>query len=73
MARRQFAYVSFYFLLLFAVAVTASLLFMDDRQAIATALAGAFGTIAGIISTFTAIVCTYLGVSLVEAIKRGPQ
>jgi len=71
-ARRQFAYVSFYFLLFFATSVTATLLWSGERKLVADALAGAFGTVAGIISTFTVIVGAYLGVSLVEAIKRGP-
>ena len=73
LARRQFAYLSFCFLLFFAVMVTSSLLWSDDRKEVAEALTGAGGTIAGVISTFTLIVLAYLGVSLAEAMKKGPE
>lgn len=74
LARRQFAYLSFYFLLFFGVMVTSTLLWSSEREAVADALSGGLGAVAGIISTFTIIVLAYLGVSLKEHLaSKGPE
>lgn len=73
LARRQFAYLSFCFLLFFAVMVTGTLLWSAERKDVAEALTAASGAITGVISTMTLIVLSYLGVSLVEAMKKGPE
>ena len=70
LARRWFAWLSFLFLFSFAVLVTCSLLWSDNRMDVAKALTAASGAITGVISTMTLIVLSYLGVSLVEAMKK---
>jgi len=72
LARRRMAYLSFFFLLFTGIVVVVSLVYDSEREAIAAALQGGLGAIAGIIATFTTIILFYLGVSLAERLKGPP-
>ena len=68
--RRQWAKLSFYFLLSTAVLSTSSLLFHPGRLDIAAALSGASPFLNGILAVFVAIVMWYMGISAAEGIAR---
>lgn len=73
MARRHMAQISFGVLLFTFLAVVPTLLWSDDRAEIAKALAASSPILIGLLTTFTAIIMAYLGVSVTERIMRGVE
>lgn len=71
--RRQFARVSFIFLLLFATAITLAILFHPDRLDLATSLDRTASILTGILTAFVAIIMSYLGVSTWEAVSSNKE